>query len=141
MKTTLPVILAVGLFTACTIPTYAQTDEEIYEMLEGKWKLEVMRDSTGNAIELPHAGDPESEPEVYATIDIKGKKRAVLSAWNATINTKWELNGKLLNFYLKKKDIWVTFPVRSINSNMMVLIFTVAGEDRPMKIEVYYKKV
>lgn len=139
MKTTLFFIMVIGMFITCSVSTFAQNAETL-EMLEGKWKLEVMRDSLGNAIDLPQAGNPESEPEVYSTIEIKGRKKAILSAWNTTYNTSWEINGKLLSFYLKKKDMYVTFPVRSLNSNMMVLIFTVAGEDRPMKIEVYYKK-
>jgi hypothetical protein len=140
MKTSLPCILAIGLLVTSSVSLHAQNAESI-EILEGKWKLEMKRDSLGDAVEMANTRDPESEPDIYSTIEIKNKKKAILSSPNFTFTTSWEINGKLISFYLRKKDIWVTFPIRSLNSNAMVLIITIPTEDGPMKIEAYYRKM
>lgn len=133
-------MLTFGLLVGSTISTLAQDDETI-EMLEGKWKLEMKRDSLGHAVDIANTRDPEADPDIYETIDFKNKKKAVLKSGDFTFNTSWELSGKRMSFYLRKKDIWVTFPIRSLNSNAMVLIFTIPTEDGPIKIEAYYKKI
>lgn len=140
MKTSLPCILAIGLLVTSSVSSHAQNAESI-EILEGKWKLEMKRDSLGDAVEMANTRDPESEPDIYSTIEFKNKKKAILSSPNFTFTTSWEINGKLISFYLRKKDIWVTFPIRSLNSNAMVLIITIPTEDGPMKIEAYYRKM
>lgn len=140
MKTSLPCILAIGLLVTSSVSLHAQNAESI-EILEGKWKLEMKRDSLGDAVEMANTRDPESEPDIYSTIEFKNKKKAILSSPNFTFTTSWEINGKLISFYLRKKDIWVTFPIRSLNSNAMVLIITIPTEDGHMKIEAYYRKM
>jgi hypothetical protein len=140
MKTYLSFKLVIGLLVTFSLSTHAQNSETV-EMLEGKWKLEMKRDTSGNAVDIANTRDPEAEPDIYFTIDFKNKKKAVLAGGNYSINTSWEINGKLMSFYYRKKDIWVTFPIRSLNSNAMVLIFTIPTEDGPMKIEAYYKKL
>jgi hypothetical protein len=140
MKSALPFMLVIALLVTCMLSTHAQSSETV-DMLEGKWKLEMKRDTLGDAVDIANTRDPEAEPDIYATIDFKNKKKAVLSGGNYTFNTSWEINGKLMSFYYRKKDIWVTFPIRSLNSNAMVLIFTIPTEDGPMKIEAYYKKM
>ena len=144
MKTYLPFMLVIGLLVTCSLSTHAQNSEkssEMVNMLEGKWRLEMKRDTLGDAVDIANTRDPEAEPDIYFTIDFKNKKKAVLSGGDYSVNTSWEINGKLISFYYRKKDKWVVFPIRSLNSNAMVLIFTIPTEDGPMKIEAYYKKL
>ena len=144
MKTALPFMLVIGLLVTCSLSIHAQNSEkssEMVNMLEGKWRLEMKRDTLGDAVDIANTRDPEAEPDIYFTIDFKNKKKAVLSGGDYSVNTSWEINGKLISFYYRKKDKWVVFPIRSLNSNAMVLIFTIPTEDGPMKIEAYYKKL
>jgi hypothetical protein len=140
MKSALPFTLVIGLLVTSTLSTHAQSSETV-DLLEGKWKLEMKRDTLGNAVDIANTRDPEAEPDIYSTIDFKNKKKAVLSGGNYSFNTTWEINGRLMSFYYRKKDIWVTFPIRSLNSNAMVLIFSIPTEDGPMRIEAYYRKL
>lgn len=139
MKTYLPFKLVIALLITYAIPTHAQ-DKETINIMEGKWKLEMIRDTLGDAMDIAHTGDPEAEPDIYTNIDVRNKKKAILGAGKTTFNTSWEINGKLLSFYLKKKDLWVTYPIRSLNSDMIVIVYTIGSENGPMKIEAYYKK-
>jgi hypothetical protein len=139
MKTSLPFMLVIGLLVTCLIPTHAQ-DKETINIMEGKWKLEMMRDTLGDAMDIAHTKDPESEPDIYTNIDVRNKKKAILAAGKTTFNTSWEISGKLLSFYLRKKDKWVTYPIRSLNSDMIVIVYTILTDDGPMKIEAYYRK-
>ena len=88
MKTYLPFTLVIVLLITCSLSTYSQNSETV-DMLEGKWRLEMKRDTLGDAVDIANTRDPEAEPDIYSTIDFKNKKKAVLSGGNYNVTTSW----------------------------------------------------
>jgi hypothetical protein len=125
----------------CTNKSFGQTHEDRFnQLIPGKWKLEMMKDSTGTPIDIVSSGHQNKIPEVFSYIEFN-KEKAIITDGRKKFNFDWMYrNGRLT--FKEKETIVKDYKVISMMPNEFILEYKGFNEKGNIfKGYLTYKKV
>ncbi|HCS20932.1 MAG TPA: hypothetical protein DIW47_10310 [Bacteroidetes bacterium] len=128
----------VVVFLAYSHLTWGQAEVNIGNVLKGKWKMEIMRDTAGYAFDF--ITSEKVVPIVFPYLTLNAKNKGILSDGKAKYKMKWSLSTDSIFFRLND-GLVRSYKTITIKENELVLGLTIEMDDGSLLNGlVYYKR-
>lgn len=105
----------------------------------GKWKIDMMRDSADNAIDITSTSSNEM-PDIFPYLTFK-KKKVLLQYDKSTWKGKWLIQDHMI-IIDTENGILLSYPLIALTNDGLTLAHNlILSDDGKMTIKIFYKKI